>query len=82
MPVCVNTHTESSTVQGPGVCCTAFAAAGLAPAVGARVAATDKNGKCFVCEVKRTTTGGLGFKRGKGGTLCPTKVGGCCALLV
>lgn len=87
---CASTHNVSSRAQGPGVCCAAFSAANLTPAVGARVAATDSKGHCFVCEVKASTSrkhpGQLVFKRGqsqKAGSnvSCPTTQNGCCSLL-
>lgn len=90
MPTCTNTHEVTSQVQGPGVCCAALAASGLKPAPGVRVAATNKDGKCFVCEVKASTSkknpGALVFKRGKnqvpGSQVnCPSSSHGCCALL-
>jgi len=86
---CVTTHKTTSTVQGPGVCCAALTASGLTPAVGVRVAAVNKLGKCIVCEVKASTSpkhpGTLVFKRGKanvpGSTVsCPSTSEGCCAL--
>jgi hypothetical protein len=53
MPACTPTHKTSQLVQGPGVCCAALGASGItAIGPGTRVAATDKNGKCFICEVK------------------------------
>ena len=83
---CINTHTASSQVQGPGTCCAALAASGQTPHVGLRLAATDKRGKCFVCEVKASTSrhnaGAMVFKRGKSAGICPTSSHGCCALLV
>jgi hypothetical protein len=83
---CVNSHKgPAPLIQGPGTCCAAFAAAGLAPTVGARVAATDAKGRCFVCEVKTSTSkknpGAKVFKRGKSMGLCPTASHGCCSLL-
>jgi hypothetical protein len=87
---CANTHKSSSTVQGPGPCCAAFSASGLTPAPGVRVVATNKNGKCIVCEVKASTSrshpGVLVFKRGKAvvagsNVSCPSTAEGCCALL-
>jgi hypothetical protein len=82
---CVNTHKVSTEAQGPGVCCAALAASGQAPAVGVRLATTDKNGKCFVCEITTSHSpkhaGQLVFKRGKSQGLCPTSTHGCCALL-
>jgi hypothetical protein len=86
---CATTHKTSTTTQGPGVCCAAFSASGLAPAVGVRVAAVNKLGKCIICEIKASTSkkspGTLVFKRGKaqvpGSTVsCPTSQEGCCAL--
>lgn len=86
---CVTTHKVSSTAQGPGVCCAALSASGQTPVVGLRIATTNKNGKCIVCEVKQSTSkrnpGALVFKRGKahvpGSTVsCPTTQEGCCAL--
>ena len=87
---CATTHKVSTVAQGPGVCCAAFTASGLTPAVGVRVVATNKLGKCIVCEVKASTSkkspGTLVFKRGKasvpGSTIsCPSTAEGCCALL-
>ena len=87
---CATTHKVSSVTQGPGVCCAAFAASGQAPAVGVRVAAVNKLGKCIVCEIKASTSkknpGALVFKRGKasvpGSTVsCPSTQEGCCALI-
>jgi hypothetical protein len=84
---CSNTHTTSIKTQGPGVCCTA--AAGQPTPIGARFAATDKNGHCFICEVKSSTSrshpGVKVFKRGKANVVgspisCPSTSGGCCAL--
>lgn len=84
---CSNTHTTSVKTQGPGVCCQA--AAGQPTPIGARFAATDKNGHCFVCEVKASTSrshpGVKVFKRGKANVpgsavSCPSTTGGCCAL--
>jgi hypothetical protein len=86
MPACTPTHKVSSLVQGPGVCCAALTSSGVtAVSVGTRVAATDKNGKCFICEVKALRKGGLGFKRGKSFQAgspanCPTQRQGCCQL--
>jgi len=86
---CANTHKTSATVQGPGVCCAALTASGLTPAVGVRVAAVNKKGKCIVCEIKASTSvkhpGALVFKRGKAhvpgsAVSCPTSQEGCCAL--
>ena len=86
---CVTTHKTSTTAQGPGVCCAALTASGLTPAVGVRIAATNRLGKCIVCEIKASTSkkspGTLVFKRGKshvpGSTVsCPTSQEGCCAL--
>lgn len=81
---CSTTHNVTSKVQGPGMCCKALAASGQAPAVGVRVQATTSTGKCVVCEIKSSTSkkhpGALVFKRGRGGTLCPTSTGGCCIL--
>lgn len=79
---CVNTHKVSSAVQGPGVCCKTMPADVRAhPAPGERWAATDKRGKCFVCEIKTNKDGSLGFKRGKSAGLCATTKHGCCSLL-
>jgi len=88
---CATTHKVSSTVQGGGPCCNAYAAAGFPTvAVGQRVVATNKAGKCIVCEVKLSTSkahpGIPVFKRGKasvpGSTVsCPSTAEGCCALL-
>lgn len=86
---CQNTHLTSTRTQGPGTCCAAFGASGLTPSVGARVAATDKNGKCIVCEVKASTSrkhpGQLVFKKGKnfvaGSTVTCGGSTGCCSLL-
>lgn len=86
MPACTPTHTQSQRVSGPGVCCSALMASGItAVSAGTRVQATDKNGKCFICEVKVTKKGQLGFKRGKSSqpgsaVNCPTVRQGCCAL--
>ena len=87
---CANTHKTSTLVQGPGVCCAALTASGLTPAVGVRVAAVNKKGKCIICEVKLSTSkkaapGQLAFKRGKAAVpgsavSCPSTVEGCCAL--
>lgn len=84
---CVNNHKVSSTVQGAGTCCSALSKSGIAPAVGVRVAATDSKGKCFICEIKASTSpkhrGSLVFKRGKAsgpGASCPTSQQGCCIL--
>ena len=81
---CANMHTQTSRVQGPGTCCAALAASGQAPAIGVRVAATSKTGKCFVCQVVASTSkkhpGALVFHRGKSLGLCPTVSEGCCAL--
>lgn len=87
---CATTHKVSTVAQGPGVCCAAFSASGLTPAVGVRVVATNKLGKCIVCEIKASTSkknpGVLVFKRGKasvpGSTVsCPSTAEGCCALI-
>ena len=87
---CATTHKTTTVTQGPGVCCAAFSASGLAPAVGVRVAAVNKLGKCIVCEIKASTSkknpGALVFKRGKasvpGSTVsCPSSQEGCCALI-
>lgn len=85
-PVCVNTHSATSLVQGPGMCCAALAASGQAPHIGLRIAARDKRGKCVVCEIAASTAknaapGQMKFKRGKSAGLCPTSRHGCCALL-
>lgn len=88
---CATTHKTSTVVQGPGPCCAAYAAAAF-PTVqaGQRVVATNKAGKCIVCEVKISTSkthpGVFVFKRGKasvpGSTVsCPSTAEGCCALL-
>jgi len=90
---CATTHKVSTTVQGAGPCCAAYSAAfpaGHIPVVGERVAATNKLGKCIVCEVKASTSrkhpGMLVFKRGlahvAGSVVsCPSTAEGCCALL-
>lgn len=86
---CQTTHTSSTRSNGPGACCAAFAASGLTPAVGARVAATDKNGKCIVCQVTASTSkkhpGQLVFKKGKnfvaGSQVTCGGSSGCCSLL-
>jgi hypothetical protein len=79
---CSNTHNVTTKAQGPGRCCAALGT--QTPVVGLRFATTDIRGKCMVCEVKASTSpkhpGRLVFKRGKGGNLCPTSAGGCCAL--
>jgi len=86
---CSTTHKVSTTAQGPGVCCAALTASGQTPVVGLRIAATNKLGKCIVCEVKASTSkknpGVLVFKRGKAvvpgsPVSCPTSAEGCCAL--
>lgn len=86
---CQTTHTSTTRSNGPGACCAAFAASGLTPAVGARVAATDKNGKCIVCQVTASTSkkhpGQLVFKKGKnfvaGSQVTCGGSSGCCSLL-
>lgn len=87
---CATTHKTSSTVQGPGVCCAALSASGLPPAVGVRVVAQNKLGKCIVCEVTTSRSpkhvGQLVFKRGKASVpgssvSCPSTSEGCCALI-
>lgn len=83
---CANTHAVSTLAQGPGPCCRALAASGQAPAIGLRLATTDRKGKCIVCEItsskaKNAAPGQMVFKRGKAGQLCPTSRHGCCALL-
>jgi hypothetical protein len=87
MAACANTHNVTTKTQGPGVCCAAMPASvphGTA-AIGHRWVAHDKHGKCFVCEVKASTSvkhaGEPVIKRGKSEGLCPTSVGGCCRLL-
>lgn len=85
---CVNTHNVTSKAQGPGVCCAALSKSGQAPRVGLRIAATNKLGKCIVCEIAASTSkkhpGRLVFKRGaacdNGTCLCPSSSGGCCEL--
>ncbi len=88
---CANTHKTTALVQGPGVCCAALAASGSVPVVGLRLPALTKKGKCFVCEVKASTSvkhpGALVFKRGKSHVVgspvsCPSSSEGCCALSV
>jgi hypothetical protein len=80
---CANTHKVSSTSQGPGTCCASMPAG--TPHAGMRWAATDKKGRCFVCEVAVSRSvkraGELVIRRGKSAGLCPTSVGGCCRLL-
>jgi hypothetical protein len=85
---CVNSHRETVVSQGPGPCCAALARSGQKAAIGVRVSATTKKGKCFVCEIaaskSQKTPGKLVFKRGKacenGVCLCPVSTGGCCEL--
>ena len=81
---CANTHKVSTTSQGPGVCCAALAQSGQTPVAGLRIPATNKDGKCIVCEIKVSTSkkhpGALVFKRGKSAGICPTQAEGCCAL--
>jgi hypothetical protein len=84
--VCVDTHTVDNIAQGPGPCCTAMRQHGGRPTPGLRLAAVNKKGKCFVCEVKVSTAknaapGTLVFKHGKSAGICPTTTHGCCALL-
>lgn len=79
--VCVSSHTVQTRHGGPGVCCAALAASGQHAAEGVRVAAKNKKGKCFVCEVKVGKKGNLVFKHGKSLGLCPTASEGCCQLL-
>lgn len=91
---CATTHKTSTTVQGPGVCCSCFTAQGFgpgnAPPIGARCATTNKSGKCIVCQVKASTSkkhpGTPVFVRGKASVpgsqvSCPSTSEGCCALL-
>lgn len=79
---CANQHSTSTKVQGPGVCCAALG--GQTPTIGLRFAATSRTGKCIVCEVTASRSpkhpGRLVFKRGKGGSICPTSTSGCCSL--
>ena len=86
---CTNSHRTTTVSQGPGACCRALAQSGQAAAVGVRVAATNKAGKCFVCEVVQSTSsrhpGKLVFRKGKSmvpgsNVSCPTAQEGCCAL--
>jgi hypothetical protein len=88
--VCVDQHSVSNVAQGAGPCCTALRQHGGAPTPGLRLAAVNRKGKCFVCEVERSTakkyasnpgTAPLVFKHGKSLGLCPTTTHGCCALL-
>jgi hypothetical protein len=64
------------------MCCAALGA--QTPVIGLRFGATTASGKCFVCEIKASTSkahpGAMVFKRGKGGVICPTTSRGCCAL--
>lgn len=87
---CATTHKVTSNVQGPGPCCAALSASGLAPAVGVRVVGTNKAGKCIVCEITTSRSpkhpGMLVFKRGKASVpgsnvSCPSTAEGCCALI-
>jgi hypothetical protein len=86
VPTCSPTHKTSQLVQGPGVCCQAWSAAGFTVgAPGQRVATTNSKGQCIICEVKTLKKGGLGFKRGKAQVAgsqvaCPSTRQGCCAL--
>lgn len=83
---CVTTHNQTSKVQGPGVCCAALGS--QTPVIGLRFGATDKNGKCIVCEIKASTSkknpGAKVFKKGKscanGTCICPSSSVGCCSL--
>ena len=85
---CVSQHSVTSKVQGPGACCAAFTKAGFSstnPApIGTRVAATDRKGRCFVCQVEASTSkrnpGAPVIKRGKSLGLCPTTLHGCCVV--
>jgi len=86
---CTPSHNVTTKASGPGVCCAALSASGVAPAVGVRVAATNSKGQCIVCEIKASTSkkhpGTLVFKRGaasKPGSQvsCPSTSQGCCAL--
>jgi hypothetical protein len=86
---CASTHKTSIQTQGPGVCCAALTAANIPPAVGVRVSAVNKLGKCIICEVTTSRSpkhpGQLVFKRGKASVpgsavSCPSTFEGCCAL--
>lgn len=87
---CATTHKTTTTTQGPGPCCAALSASGLTPAPGVRVVATNKSGKCIVCEITTSRSpkhpGVLVFKRGKASVpgssvSCPSTSEGCCALI-
>jgi hypothetical protein len=81
---CHDEHVVGVVTQGPGPCCKTMPAG--APHVGERWTATDKHGKCFVCEIalstaKNAAAGQLKIKRGKSLGLCPTSAHRCCKLL-
>ena len=79
---CANTHNLTQKVQGAGKCCAGLGS--QTPVLGLRFGAIDSKGKCFVCEIAQSRSikhpGKLVFRRGKGGTICPTSTGGCCSL--
>jgi hypothetical protein len=84
---CVTTHRTGGVVQGPGLCCSQVASGALAKAIGSVGPATTnaKTGKCGHCEVVASTSRkhpGRPVLRWKfGGTMCPSTVHGCCALV-
>lgn len=80
---CTPTHTVTTHVAGPGLCCKM-----VGPAfhkIGDTAKVTDKKGHCGTCEIVPSKsakhTGRPVFKFVRGGQLCPTSVKGCCGLL-